>query len=294
MNALLILDFDGTLTNAEEEGRKYREGYLEDVALLADVAYEVALEWAKEFEEEILAKADRFGWNFNGKIVAPACVDPYLRIMPISRMIFDRAGVYTQLDERDRLLDRILYKYNYQKTTTAFRTGAAEFFARARELECAMPEGQKLFTCVVTNSHTKPVQKKISLLGAQSGHDFSWLVERVHGSARKYVIDDDFDTMEVSLTIPNLSRPVYLRRKLYYERICALQEHYGVSWENTTVFGDIFELDLSVPLACGAKVALMTNEFTPQYEKDFLNSHERGAVHHDLDKALSWIVAQPA
>ena len=151
-------------------------------------------------------------------------------------------------------------------------------------------EGNKLFTCVVTNSHTKPVQNKIRLLGEQSGFDFDWLVERVHGSARKYVIDESFEKMTESLSIPNLSRPIYLRRKLYYDRIQSLQEQYGVSWEQTTVFGDIFELDLAVPLACGSKVALMTNEFTPQYEKDYLKSHERGAVHSSLQEALNWII----
>lgn len=291
MNKLLILDFDGTLTNAEEEGKSYRIGYLEDVALLADIAPNTALAWAEEIEQEILSNADRYGWNFDGKIVAPACVDPYLRIMPISRMIFDRAGVYTNLAERDRLLDRILYKYNYQKTTTAFRNGAAQFFHDAYKLEQEKEDGHKLFTCVVTNSHTKPVQQKIRLLGEQSGFDFDWLVQRVYGSARKYVIDDSFSQLPESLSVPNLSRPIYLRRKLYYDRISALQAQYGVTWEQTTVFGDIFELDLAVPLACGSKVALMTNEFTPQYEQDFLLEHERGAVHNSLNDALDWITS---
>ena len=44
MNKLLILDFDGTLTNAEEEGKSYRTGYLEDVALLADIEVSTALQ----------------------------------------------------------------------------------------------------------------------------------------------------------------------------------------------------------------------------------------------------------
>jgi hydroxymethylpyrimidine pyrophosphatase-like HAD family hydrolase len=290
MNKLLILDFDGTLTNAEEEGKNYRRGYLEDIALLADIDTETVFAWAEELEQKILSNADQYGWNFNGKIVAPACVDPYLRIMPISRMIFDRVGVYTDLNERDRLLDRILYKYNYQKTTTAFRTGAADFFRHTRTLEKEPKEGQKLFTCVVTNSHTTPVQKKISLLGEQSGNDFDWLVKRVHGSARKYVIDESCTELSESLSIPNLSRPIYLRRKLYFDRIQSLQKEYGVSWKQTTVFGDIFELDLAVPLACGARVALMTNKFTPQYEKDFLHAHERGAVHSSLQEALNWIM----
>jgi hypothetical protein len=289
MNQLLILDFDGTLTNAEEEGKNYRTGYLEDVALLADIDKDTVLKWATELEQTVLQNADQFGWNFNGKIVAPACVDPYLRIMPISRLIFDRVGAYQNLEERDRLLDRILYKYNYQKTTTAFREGAAEFFNIARKMELDSEEGKKLFTCVVTNSHTVPVQKKISLLGERSGCDFEWLVQRVHGSARKYIVEDGFTQLHESVTIPNLARPIYLRRKLYYDRIVSLQEQFGVSWENTTVFGDIFELDLCLPLALGSRVALMTNEFTPQYEIDYLEDHPKASVHNNLQKALEWI-----
>ena len=288
MSKLLILDFDGTLTDAEEEGKNYKDGYLADVALLADRDLEEVLGWAAEFEEKILAKADLYGWNFNGKIVAPASVDPYLRIMPISRMIFDRAGVYTNLQERDRLLDRILYKYNYQKTTTAFQEGAAEFFTTLGQLE---REQNAIATCVVTNSHTLPVQNKIRLLGEQTGNDLDWLVERVHGSARKYIIDDDFGDIAEQMSIPNLSRPIFLRRKLYHQTICSLQKQFDSSWEETTVLGDIFELDLSLPLACGSKVGLMVNRFTPKYEMDYLDAHERGAVHRSLAAALKWVVA---
>ena len=282
MKKLLILDFDGTLTNAEEEGKNYKIGYLEDVALLANLSVEETMTLAAQFEKEILEHADQFGWNFNGKIVAPASVDPYLRIMPISRMIFDHVGAFMDTEERDRILDRILYKYNYQKTTTAFRAGAADFFAAAAQLE-------GLETCIVTNSHTKPVQNKVRALAEQSGHDFDWLVERVYGSARKYLLEDSFDKLSESMYIPGLSRPVYLRRQLYYDRLEELQDKFDSSWENTIVLGDIFELDLCVPLACGATVGLMSNDFTPQYETDFLRQHDRGGVYSQLSDALAWI-----
>ena len=49
MARVLILDFDGTLTDAEAEGLPYRQGYLEDVALLTDVDLE-ALEWAAQMD----------------------------------------------------------------------------------------------------------------------------------------------------------------------------------------------------------------------------------------------------
>jgi phosphoglycolate phosphatase-like HAD superfamily hydrolase len=285
MKQLLVLDFDGTLTNAEEEGRNYKKGYIEDIALLADLSIEETNRLADKFEKEIVSDADRFGWNFNGKIVAPASVDPYLRIMPISRMILDHVGAFTNTEERNRLLDRILYKYNYQKTTTAFRDGAAEFFASTSEV-------QGMETCIVTNSHTKPVQEKVRVLGERSDNDFNWLVDRVYGSARKYILDDSFQKVEESMHVPDLTRPIYLRRKLYYDRLADLQEKFDSNWENTIVLGDIFELDLCVPLACGANVALMTNEFTPQYEINFLKQHERGAVFSNLADALQWIKDQ--
>ena len=48
------------------------------------------------------------------------------------------------------------------------------------------------------------------------------------------------------------------------------------------VFGDIFELDLSLPLAMGASVGLMANDFTPQWELDYLESHPRGHILRSL------------
>jgi len=289
MPKLIVLDFDGTLTNAEEEGKNYRQGYLQDVALLANLESAEVFQLAQEFENEIMQNADRYGWNFHGKIVAPAIVDPYLRIMPISRMIFDKAGVFTDIEQRDRILDRILYKYNYQKTVTAFREGAGAFLQALGQLE----EEQHLFSCVVTNSHTDPVQNKIRLLSQQRQEEglasLDWMVERVHGSAKKYIIDEDFSAVSAEMSVPNLSRPIFLRRHLYYQRLCSLQQQYGVDWNNTVVIGDIFELDLSLPLACGAQVALMVNQFTPQYEIDFLQNHARGMVFESLSAAQTWV-----
>lgn len=286
MARVLILDFDGTLTDAEAEGLPYRDGYLEDVALLADVSIQQVNEWATEMDIQLQARPGDFGWRFNDKIVAPACVDPYLRMMPIARMVFDNVGAFPNPKERDRILDRILYKYNYQKTNTVFRPGAAEFFRRLRELESGE---NPLYTIVVTNSHTVPVQNKIRLLGDRNNIDFDWLIQRVVGSARKYVIDDSVTTLPESLRIPNLDRPIYIRRSQYHIILSKILADYDSNWTDTTVLGDIFELDLSLPLALGSSVGLMVNPFSPQYEVDYLSGHHRGAVHTNLASALEWI-----
>ena len=77
--------------------------------------------------------------------------------MPTARMILDRANVLTDSDLRDRILDRILYKYNYGKTNTVFHNDAAALIDN-------LYEHPEYVTFVVTNSHTEPVQNKLRLL----------------------------------------------------------------------------------------------------------------------------------
>ena len=282
MTKLLVLDFDGTMTDAEKEGAPYRTGYLADLALLADKDLDVIQTWAEEFSEQVNQNPQDYGWKFGGEIVAPACVDPYLRIMPIARMIFDRASAFTNENERDRILDRILYKYNYKKTITAFRPHAGDFLQKFNQ-----QSGYE--TYIVTNSHTEPVRDKVQQLGSEFPDGLKWLVERVHGSAKKYIIDSSFDQIDEHLTLPGLSRPILLRRKNYFDVLDGLRSSAGVDWKDVVVLGDIFELDLCLPFSLGATVGLMKTKFSPTYEVDYLDAHERGATFWDLNSAADWL-----
>ena len=262
MGRLFILDFDGTMTDAEAEGAPFRAGYLEDVATLCGRPLAEVEALAGAFEAEVAGAPDAHGWLFQGRIVAPATVDPYLRMMPVARKIFDATGAFESDADRTRLLDGVLYKYNYLKTRTAFRPGAKEALAALAGTE----------TYVVTNSHTEAVQRKIEALGQ------GWLVPRVLGRAQKYVIDEAFTLVPAALALPGLSRPVLLRRRAYFELIDSLRRASGAAWSEVTVAGDVFELDLSLPLALGATVALVVNDFTPAYERAFVESHPRGRL----------------
>jgi hypothetical protein len=270
MSTVLVLDFDGTMTDAEVEGGPYRQGYLEDVSTLSGLPLEEVMTLATQFDAEVSANAHEYGWEFNGEIVAPAVVDPYLRMMPVARKIFDHSGSFLNTDDRTRILDGILYKYNYPKTANCFREGAREIL-----------EGfEGTATYVVTNSHTDPVRKKLTTLGVEEDGSCSlqWLVDRVHGSAKKYVLEDDFSEVEPAMELPGLPRPVWLRRANYHRVLSQILQDEGATFEDLVVVGDIFELDLSLPFAMGAKVGLLANHFTPEYEKNFLASHPRGAV----------------
>ena len=289
MGKLVIFDFDGTLTDAEREGAPFRGGYLEDVATLTGWPLPQVEEAARRVEEEIAARPEAYGWLFQGEIVAPATVDPYLRMMPVARRLLDEAGALLNPSDRERVLDGLLYKYNYQKTVHAFRDGAAECL---QELLRAQEEGD-LSLCVVTNSHTDAVQDKIRRLeetraaAGGAGPSLAPLVERVHGRAKKYMLDDALTDVPRALTLPGLDRPVLLRRRFYLEALNALRAEAGAAWEDVWVFGDIFELDLSLPLAMGARVGLMANSFTPRWERDFLSAHPRGHVLGALHEAAA-------
>ena len=207
--------------------------------------------------------------------------------MPVARILLERNNIHLDSKIRDRILDRILYKYNYPKTKLAFKEGAQDFFR-------ALVNISNTETYIVTNSHTTPVQEKIRSLGDKD--EFNWLVERVFGSAKKYVVDSNWNTSkEISpiatkMYIPNLQRPVYLQRKNYFEVITSIcQTHQLSDFRNLLVIGDIFELDLALPLCLGARVALMTNDHTPQYEKDFLSSHPMGSLLRNLTEATELI-----
>ena len=103
------------------------------------------------------------------------------------------------------------------------------------------------------------------------------------------MIDDTLDALPASLQVPGLQRPILLRRANYFRVLNRIREEEKRSWSDMIVVGDIFELDLSVPISMGAHVGLMTSQFTPTYEREYLIAHPRGAVFDNLTAVSEWI-----
>jgi hypothetical protein len=271
----LVLDFDGTMTDAEAEGEPFRIGYLEDLCTLVGRAAgdrEVTA-IAEEVDRELAAAPERHPFLWMGQAVAPATVDPYLRMVPIANRVFDHFGVMPSAVERGRLFATVLYKYNYAKTLgrPVFRAGAGECLRRIID--------RPVF--VVTNSDTHAVASKIhSLEGDYPG--VARLAAGVRGFARKFDLDPQWDGVAAELRLPGLERPVLLRRRRYHDMLAEVLAQAGSSFAELTVVGDIFELDLALPLALGARVGLVRGPRTPQYELAFVGAHPRGRVIDDL------------
>ncbi|MGE0868380.1 MAG: hypothetical protein AB7P03_07460 [Kofleriaceae bacterium] len=275
--AVLVLDFDGTLTDAEAEGRAFRDGYLEDLAVLVgrppnDIEIR---ELAAEVEVEISRAPERHAFRWAEREVAPANVDPFLRMVPIANRILDRFGVLTSPVERGRLLSGVLYKYNYAKTLghTVFRPGAGR----------AAQSLANTNTWIVTNSDAKQVATKVMAL-AQEVPGVAWLCGRVQGNARKFEIDDSWTGAPAELNLAGLERPVLLRRSKYHALLRTVLDGSGASFEDLVVVGDIFELDLALPLAMGARVGLVVSGHTPPYEQAYVDAHPRGKLIRDLSE----------
>jgi phosphoglycolate phosphatase-like HAD superfamily hydrolase len=270
---VLVLDFDGTMTDAELEGRPFVEGYLDDLASLVGKTTADVGPLAAEVDAEIAAAPDKHPFLWMGKAVAPAAVDPYLRMVPIAHRILDRFGAIPDATDRGRLMGGLLYKYNYQKTLghPVFRTGAGHALRALSGRE----------TWIVTNSDTHAVAGKIAALDHQTP-GVAWLTSRVRGYARKFDVDETWTDVPAEMALPGLDRPVLLRRRAYHDIIRALLHEAGATFAELVVVGDIFELDLAMPLALGARVGLVASARTPGYERAFVAAHPRGRIIEDL------------
>ncbi|NVB79168.1 MAG: hypothetical protein HOV81_12275 [Kofleriaceae bacterium] len=277
MAVALVLDFDGTMTDAEAEGRPFRDGYLEDLAMLVGVkpGDPDILGIAEQVEAEIAETPAKYPFLWMGRAVAPATVDPYLRMVPIAHRILDRFGVIPDATDRGRLLGSVLYKYNYAKTLghPVFRSGAGAMLASLGGTS----------TWIVTNSDTHAVAGKVAALDREAP-GVAWLTSRVRGFARKFDVDEAWGGAPSELALPGLERAVLLRRRSYFDILSEVLAEAGSSFEELVVIGDIFELDLAMPLALGARVGLVTSPRTPDYEKAFVMAHPRATLIEDLSQ----------
>ena len=274
---VLVLDFDGTMTDAEAEGRPFRDGYLEDlcalVGLPAGSPEVTAIADGVEAELQRAPASHPFLWM--GRAVAPATVDPYLRMVPIAHRILDRFEAVPGATDRSRLLGSVLYKYNYAKTLghPVFRAGAGELLRALGGTD----------TWIVTNSDTHAVAGKVAALDREVP-GVAWLTSRVRGHARKFDVDDGWAGVAAELAVPGLARPVLLRRRAYHDIIKAILDSTGASFADLVVVGDIFELDLAMPLSLGARVGLVSSDRTPAYERAFVKAHPRARLIEELSE----------
>jgi phosphoglycolate phosphatase-like HAD superfamily hydrolase len=249
---LVVLDFDGTFTRVDDEAVPFLEAYQAGLEALLNVP--IAPEWERA-RAIIQADPDRYGWQHDGRIVAPSHADPYILATTIAQLLLqEHHGSVAQGATES------LFRQAYATAGTVFRHDARNV------VEHVLGLGVPVF--VVTNSHTVDVQRKLDRLGIDRDR------LEVRGDARKWMIrepevpDPRFDAIPAELHVEGLGRPMYLRRGSYFDVLSELWKRTGTSPEGTFVCGDIYELDLALPAALGARVHMVGRPSTPAYERE--------------------------
>lgn len=292
---MLVLDFDGNLTDAEREGEPFVDGYLKDLKVLLGLQSDEFTRLVVEARKHIAAHLETDGWCVDGEIVAPPNVDPYIRTNTIGRRLLKTVVTDRRLREA---IQQVLYSHNYRLTIDSFKPWAIELLIALSQRHHR--------TFIVTNSSTDNVVGKINrglLMGVplcvdgarQIEEAMAWWRDRVIGHARK------FDPRPIPSRVHLPKVPVRTRFEGFPRYTLILRPHYLLTldtltkgkkipfnWGRMVVVGDIFELDLALPLVLGCHIGLMANEHTPPWEVEFVRSHERGRVLGSVNEILPY------
>ncbi len=269
----IVLDFDGTFTRVDDEAAPFvagfREGLRARVGAVADERWPALL-------SRVETDPDRYGWEYEGVIVAPSHADPYILTTTVAQLLLSEIGMGE--GARTELL-QALYRENYPRSKTVFREDAKQV------VEAIVRTGVPVF--VVTNSQTEHVEAKLRSLAPVGLEAIA-----VRGDARKFVIEEPTRSrhewrelwagVPAQVEVSGLSRPVHLHRGRYFDALTRIWDETRTRPESTLVCGDIFELDLALPAQLGAQIHLVARPQTPEHELRAARTAARGGVSQSL------------
>lgn len=268
---LVVLDFDGTITDIDRETIPAIQGWKRDLAKLIGYSPEKMEERWTEAERKILADPHAYGWKRGGRVVGPSASDPFLLSTAINIELFDQEGLYTRDDkERQDAMHEIFFA-NHHNIEPSFKPGADEFLTAMKE---------RYNVHIVTNSKADSVEKKLKLLA----HDHKDI--KVHDGAKKYDVYPDWtpdgQALPYRVRKPGFGRPLEVRRKSYGEALTRILDEEDTTPDNVAVVGDIYEFDLLLPEYLGMRTVLVPRGRTSQAEVDAVRDSPRGYVAKDL------------
>jgi hypothetical protein len=301
----VILDFDGTCTQIPPIFEDYLERFRRG---LGDWGLDVSEPDWRESQSIVREHSPQAGWTLGGCPAAPAAADPYILAYEASQLILRRRG-------KSGPVPPSVNARAYTEAAAAWRDDALTTFTRLLDQGCRLH--------LVSNSSTAFISEHLRRLFG--GQDRVPANLSVQGDAGKFRIcepswDDQASLSTASLSTGSLSlgilstkakakfaglppasgdklpdrieRPIYLRRGAYFEAINRALSGDFDALERTLFCGDIWEMDLAMPHALGARVHLVTRAppfDTYSYEKEAIAAcGERGKSSPDLLGLFAW------
>lgn len=267
---LVVLDFDGTVTEIKKEGKPFTSGYKDDVSAALDMELlEFRKKW-KAAQRKVRRNPVEYGWEIDGIMVTHALVDPIIYTQTVAGVVMDDAGFLLDQEERKAFLKKI-FEDNYPKTGAFFRQGVDDFLHIVKSA---------FDLCIVTNSRTNHVVDKIKELPS----DHSDIP--IYGNALKFIPTPDWTEVPEYVEDNGFIRPVFLRRKRYWDVLQKIMDKRNLISEQVAVVGDIYEMDLALPEYKGMNIILAPNSMTPDFEIETVNASPLGYVAKDLDAVI--------
>lgn len=265
----VVLDFDGTLTDADAHAALFQAASREQLAQrLGMDANRMEAEWQRA-EAMLQDSPEELGWEVDGYEVCPARADPYLIANSITQSLLEQYCAGDSPQAR-RVIVGEVHAASYQSVLPSFRQEARTV------LETLIDLGRAV--CVVTNSQTDTVRLLLDRLGVRGREQI-----RVQGGAGKFAVcgptrpDARFDALPATVAIAAMHRKIHVHRGRYFDVLQGIWEATSTSPETTLVAGDIFELDLAMPAMLGAHVHLVTRAATLTSERAAVGMLRRGA-----------------
>ncbi|WP_027581892.1 hypothetical protein [Bradyrhizobium sp. Ai1a-2] len=281
----VVLDFDGTCTQIPAIYERYLELFLKG---FNEAGFNVSAEEWLEAQEIVRAHSPEEGWMVAGSPAAPVAADPYIM-----------ANEAAQLILRQRRDTRPLPNINasaYAAAAAPWRDDALDTFS------AIVTHGARII--IVSNSSSAFISGRLSLL-LETRTDLQDKIT-VQSDAGKFRICElswpDSGTISAQdaarfTALPVayqglLKRPLYLRRGAYFEAIRRALADDLSALSGTLFCGDIFEMDLAMPFALGARVHLLDRAepfSTYDYERCALAAcGSRGRNSTELHGLLEW------
>lgn len=262
----LLLDFDGTITNIDEESEDFQRIYPE---LLFEELKIKESDYMDEFNQikKDLKKNEKKGFILYCQDALPASADPYILTQSSGQELIKKFNFQVG-DETKLLIDL------FGKTVSKIQNGKIHYReGKERTQEFLEKVKLKYNSIFITNSKKEKVENYLKEMNK------NYLSEiPVIGEAKKLFVDKNFYEVPVFF-IPGafsnanfFKRKVLLRRKSYYNILKDLSEK-GITEENTSVVGDTYEVDLGLPDYLGYNVIQIENGYSKSHERKYLGKN---------------------
>jgi FMN phosphatase YigB (HAD superfamily) len=265
----VVFDFDGTLTDPRPTAALFAErfyGYLLDARPDARALVDRHLRDERGAPEL---------WS-NDVIVARGTADPWLGTTSVAR-----AALTELLGSKDNSAVEALvstaFHRAYDEVSAPFRDGVSALFGALID--------RSISVNVVSNSPRDRVLARLVTAGLS---DAQLVRVTVVGGAQKFVVAAAeherakrwLSNAGEEQTFDSAPRVVTLRRGRYLDVIASICDRVGCDGDELSVCGDVFELDLAVPLSIGARVCMVAHEGALPWEEvavarsgGFVNTH---------------------